>query len=155
MKKSGIILGICISAMFFIPAVGNAALIISEEPQTYISRPFATCHIEASGDISERDWFAIVRLPNMWKTFWFRPPFNDFKAFVSLWRIIYDPDSKVTIYTKQDGKILWEQNGRQDAQLVIIGFYGTYIPERTNPNGPLHVEISGNALFVKPKFIIR
>ena len=155
MKKSGIILGICISAMFLIPAVGNATLTISEEPQSNTNRPFATCHIEASGDISERDWFAIIRLPNMWKTFWFRPPLNDFKAFVSLWRIIYDPDSKVTIYAKPDGKILWEQNGRQDVQLVIIGFYGTYIPERTNPNGPLHVEISGNALFVKPKFIIR
>jgi hypothetical protein len=155
MKKSRIILGICISAMFLVPAVGNATLTISEEPQSNTSRPFATCYIEASGDISERDWFAIIRLPNMWKTFWFRPPLNDFEAFVSLWRIIYDSDSKVTIYVKQDGKILWEQNGRQDVQLVIIGFHGTYIPERTNPNEPLHVEISGNALLVIPKFIRR
>jgi hypothetical protein len=155
MKKSGIIFGICISAMFLIPAIGNATLTTSEEPQSNTSRPFATCYIEASGDISERDWFAIIRLPNMWKTFWFRPPANDFEAFVSLWRIIYDPESIVTIYAKQDGRILWEQNGRQDVQLVIIGFHGTYIPESTNPDGRLHVEISGNALFIIPKFIRR
>ena len=155
MKKSGMLLGICISALFLIPAGGNATITISEDPQFNTNPLFATCYIEASGDISERDWFAIIRLPNMWKTFWFRPPLNDFEAFVSLWRIIYDSDSKVTIYVKQDGKILWEQNGRQDVQLVIIGFHGTYIPERTNPNEPLHVEISGNALLVIPKFIRR
>ncbi len=57
-------------------------------------------------------------------------------------------------YTKEDGRLLWEQNGKQDVQLVIIGFHGTYIPE-SNPDGKLHVEISGNALFVIPKFIRR
>ena len=154
MKKSGILLGICISALFLIPSVGNATLTISDEPQSNTSRPFATCYIEASGDISERDWFAIIRLPNMWKTYWFRPPSNDFDAFVSLWRIVYDPESIVTIYAEQDGRLLWEQNGRQDVQLVIIGFHGTYIPE-SNLDGKLHVEIRGNALFVIPKFIRR
>jgi hypothetical protein len=111
------------------------------------------CYIEASGEISEKDWFAIIRLPNMWKTFWFRPPFNEQKAFVSFWRIVYDSKSTVTIYSEQNGDILWDHNGQQDVHLIIIGFHGIYIPEQSNPDEPLHVEISGNALFVKPKLI--
>jgi hypothetical protein len=111
------------------------------------------CYIAASGKISEEDWFAIIRMPNMWKTFWFRPPLNEQEAFVSFWRIIYQSDSEVTIYTEENGDILWDYNGQEDVNLIIIGFNGIYIPDRSNPDEPLHVEISGNALFVKPRLI--
>jgi len=69
------------SALFLIPAGGNATITISEDPQFNTNPLFATCYIEASGDISERDWFCDYSSPNMWKTFWFRPPLTEFKAF--------------------------------------------------------------------------
>jgi hypothetical protein len=152
MKKSRILLGICISAMFLIPAGANATIIISEKPQSTNILSYTSCYIEASGKISEKDWFAIIRLPNMWKTFWFRPPSNELKAFVSFWRIVYDSNSIIKIYTKQNGKLLWEQNGKQDVNLVIVWFNGVYIP-KTTLDGRLHVEISGNAMFIKQKYI--
>ena len=114
---------------------------------------FKRCYIEATGKISENDWFAIIRMPNMWKTFWFRPPLKELDAFVSFWRIVYQSDSQITISTEQNGDILWDNNGQQEIHLIIIGFYGIYIPQRSDSNEPLNVEISGNAWFAKPRLM--
>lgn len=126
---------------------------VDEKIDKTITLGYKGYYIEASGKISVEDWFAIIRLPNMWKTFWFRPPLDEQKAFVSFWRIVYQSDSKVTIYTEQNGDIIWDHEGSQDIHLVIIGFNGVYIPDCSNLDEPLHVEISGNALFVKPRLI--
>ena len=136
-----------------------ATISLSKENNTVekIDDSFASnyikCYIEASGKISQRDWFAIIRMTNMWKTFWFRPPLNELKAFVSFWRIVYQADSQLTIYSEENGDIIWDHNGEQEIHLIILGFNGIYIPQSGDPNGPLHVEISGNVWFVKPKLI--
>ena len=143
--------------MFLI--AGYATISLSKENNSVekignkITSGFKRCYIDATGNISERDWFAIIRMPNMWKIFWFRPPLNEFNAFVFFWRIVYQADSQVTIYTEQNGDILWDHNRQQEVHLIIIGFNGIYIPQSGDPNIPLHVEISGNAWFVKPKLI--
>lgn len=143
--------------MFLI--TGFATLSFSKENDTVkkinnsVTSGFKRCYIEATGKISVDDWFAIIRMPNMWKTFWFRPPLKELNAFVSFWRIVYQSDSQITIYTEQNGDILWENNEQQEVHLIIIGFYGIYVPQSGDPNGPLHVEISGNAWFAKPRLI--
>ena len=141
------IFGILVCMLFILTTM--VSLVSAEQERN----KYRGCYIEASGEISEKDWFAIIRLPNMWKTFWFRPPLDEQKAFVSFWRIIYDSDSTVTIYSEKNGDILWDHNGRQDVHLIIVGFRGIYIPSQSNPDEPLHVEISGNAVFVKPRLI--
>ena len=110
------------------------------------------CYIEASGKISEKDWPAIIRLPNMWKTFWFRFLLNDERAFVSFWRIIFQSNAEVTIFTEQNGEVLWEHQGEKEVQLIILGYVGIYNPESSD-DGPLHVTISGTALRVDTKLI--
>jgi hypothetical protein len=141
------IFGILVCMLFILTTMVS---VVSAEQER---NNYRGCYIEASGEISEKDWFAIIRLPNMWKTFWFRPPLDEQKAVVSFWRIVYDSESTVTIYSKQNGDILWDHNGRQDVHLILVGFRGIYLPERNNPDDPLHVEISGNALFVKTRLI--
>jgi hypothetical protein len=122
---------------------------IIDKPITGI---YTKCYIEAEGDISVRDWFAIIRMPNMWKTFWFRPRGDEQQAFVYFWRLVYQSDSKITIYIEENGNILWNHQGEQEVHLVIFGYNGMYIPSSTE-DGPLHVKISGNAIFVKPRLI--
>jgi hypothetical protein len=107
---------------------------------------FINCHIEASGYISEIDWLAIIKAPNMWKTTWFRP-FNDDRAVVTYWQIVFDSTVKISIHDR-DGGILWEHSDASHEQIRIIGYYGIYIPSRPDLEKPLHIDISGNALLV-------
>jgi hypothetical protein len=108
---------------------------------------FINCHIEASGYISEIDWLAFIKAPNMWKTTWFRP-FNDDRALVTYWQIVFDSAVKISIYDKKDGEIIWEHSDASHEQIRIIGYYGIYIPSRPDLEKPLHIDISGNALLV-------
>jgi hypothetical protein len=140
------IIGILVGMLFILTTM--VSVVSAKQDRTM----YGGCYIKASGEISERDWFAIIRLPNMWKILWFRSPFNEQKAFISLWRIVYDSNSIIKIYTKLNGKLLWEQNGKQDVNLVIVWFDGVYIP-KTTVDGRVHVEISGNAMFIKEKYI--
>lgn len=115
------------------------------------TRFYSGCYIEAEGKISIDDWFAIIRMPNMWKTFWFRPFKNEMQAFVSFWRLVFQSDSDVTIYSDENGHIQWDHQGGQEVHLIIVGFWGEYVP--TSIDGFLNVQINGNALFAKPKLI--
>jgi hypothetical protein len=106
---------------------------------------FTSCYIEAEGEIAKIDWPAIIKMPNMWKTFWFRP-FNDNRALVSYWSIVLDCDSDVKIYDEENGNILWDHQGSEYPQLKIFGYSGIYIPKSIDNS--LHVSLSGNALVV-------
>ena len=105
---------------------------------------YSSCYIDASGDVSGEDWPRMLG-SNMWKLSWVRPFFNDF-AVVSYWRIVFDESSFITIYSDKDGEVLWEHDGIGHPQLRIIGFFGDYIPTRTEDTN-LHVEMHGKILF--------
>ena len=111
---------------------------------------YTSCYIEAEGEIAYNiDWIAFIKMPNMWKTFWFRP-FNDDKAIVSYWMLVFKYDSKVKIYSEENGELLWDHHGLEYPQLKIFGFYGNYIPS-TNNNDAFEVSLSGNAMIVLTK----
>jgi hypothetical protein len=111
---------------------------------------YNSCYIEAEGEIAYNiDWIAFVKMPNMWKTFWFRP-FNDDKAIVSYWMLVFKFDSKIKIYSEENGELLWDHHGSDYPQLKIFGFYGNYIPT-TNDNDAFQVSLKGNALMILTK----
>jgi len=108
---------------------------------------YSSCYIEAEGEIAYNiDWIAFIKMPNMWKTFWFRP-FDDDMAFVSYWMLVFKFDSKVKIYNEENGDLLWEHQGSEYPQLKIFGFYGDYIPS-TNDQDVFQVSLNGNAFMV-------
>jgi hypothetical protein len=106
---------------------------------------FTSCYIEAEGEIAKIDWPAIIKMPNMWKTFWFRP-FNDNRALISYWMLVLDFDSNVKIYDEENGNILWDHQGSEYPQLKIFGYSGDYIPKSMEDS--LHVSLNGKALVV-------
>ncbi len=111
---------------------------------------FTSCYIEAEGEIAYNiDWPAIIKMPNMWKSFWFRP-FNDDKAIVSYWMLVFKFDSIVKIYSEENGDLLWENYGSNYPQLKIFGFYGNYIPSNNDENS-FQVLLSGKAFIVLTK----
>lgn len=96
-------------------------------------RVFTTCYIEATGSVN-----------HMLKHLWFRPFLNDY-AVVSYWAILFDePDAQVTIYNRENGRVLWQDNedfGQWG--LKIIGYFGIY----TNPSDEgLRINLRGNAI---------
>jgi len=144
MKK--IIISIFIACMFILLAVPT---MIATTPSNEGSNDlewdtFTSCYIDASGDLSTKDWPRVMG-SNMWKLSWFRPFFNDF-AIVSYWRIVFDESSSIAIYTEKDGDLLWEHDGMGHPQFRIIGFFGDYIPTCSEETD-LHVELHGQMFF--------
>ena len=108
---------------------------------------FTTCFIEADGEIAyDFDWPAIIKMPNMWKTLWFRP-FNNDKALVTSWMLVFNYDSDVKIYNRENGDLLWNHQGTEYPQLKIFGFYGDYIPS-SGDDDSFRVSLSGRAFIV-------
>jgi hypothetical protein len=108
---------------------------------------FVNCYIEASGHVSEIDWPAIIKAPNMWKTTWLRP-FNDDRAIVTYWQIVFDSSVDLSIYDKKGGDLLWEHSTTSHEQIRIIGYYGIYNPSRADIEKSLYIDILGNAVII-------
>jgi hypothetical protein len=116
------------------------------------SGTFMRCKIEASGFVSKDDWPAVIRLPNMWKTFWFRFLQREEQAFVSFWRIVFDPDAEITIYSEDNDEILWDHQEQEKPQLILVGYSGIYSNDGSEDDS-LHVSINGKALLAKTRLI--
>jgi hypothetical protein len=116
------------------------------EPQNDGIEVFMSCFIDASGEIARIDWPAIIKMPNMWKTTWFRP-FKDDRAVATYWQLVFDSKSEIRIYSEENGELLWQHDGSDYPQIRIFGFYGTYIPSSSYGES-LHVSIRGNVLLL-------
>jgi len=137
-----------------IPATGKIAVAINSTATKIVnsnkttnnnSNFFSRCFIEASGDISNVDWPRIIG-SNMWKMTWFRP-FNDDRAIVSYWQLVFDSSSEIRIYSEENGELLWEHDGNGHPQIRILGYYGIYVPSNSDESS-LHVSINGKALLL-------
>jgi hypothetical protein len=143
-----ILIGLIFSVTFMIitpstlstPKTNDLKEIIS--PTSSNRNIFVNCYVEASGHVSEIDWPAIIKAPNMWKTTWFRP-FNDDRAIVTYWQIVFDSSVELSIYDKKGGELLWRHSDTSHEQIRIIGYYGIYIPSRPDSDKSLHIDIAG------------
>jgi hypothetical protein len=147
MRKKLIGILICISLLTtIIPLTGainsNNTQQKREKNQGNIFNIYPLCYVEANGNIAEKEG-----RQKMWKTFWFRP-FQDDRACVSYWHIIFKSDATVTIYDKKNGDVVWQNTG--DQRLNILGYFGIYIPSSAN-DGSLHITIEGRALLAMPR----
>ena len=109
-------------------------------------RPCFTCYIEVLGKVAEDDSGRV----EMFKTFWFRP-FDDDRAFVTFWHIKFQPDANITVYTRENGRILWQHEGNQT--LDMVGFFGNYIPSSSDDRS-FQVTMNGVAYFAMPRITI-
>lgn len=101
---------------------------------------FNSCFIVADGVLTEKDFPSIIGI-SMWKMCWFRP-FNDDRATVFYWFIRFNQTSSVTIYSEENGEVLWQHQGDTVPQLRMLGFKGIYLNNLIE-DGRLHVELRG------------
>ena len=111
---------------------------------------YKNCYIKASGTITKADWPRIFGI-NFWKVYWFYyKPYSDNHAFVFFWLMIFEPDAEVTVYTEENGEVLWQNQGQGYPQLMIYRYDGIYIPSK--PDGDtFQISIDGNAQSVNIK----
>jgi hypothetical protein len=107
---------------------------------------FNSCYIVAEGELTEKDFPSIVGT-SMWKICYLRP-FNDDRATVFYWFIRFKDTATVTLYTEENGEVLWQHQGTTVPQLRMLRFNGNYIPELTE-DGRLYIQISGSLTHVQ------
>jgi hypothetical protein len=116
------------------PAIGNEKKI------------FRNCYVEVTGTVVPVSGNLIQYL--MWKHFYIRPH-GDERAFVFLWHIQWmEPDVTVTIYTEENGDILWEDTGLTGVWgMKLFWYYGIYTNEGSTDD-QLVINLQGNAKVV-------
>ena len=115
--------------------------ISATQPISNEIKHFGSCYIVAKGELTEHDFPSIIGT-SMWKITFLRF-FNDDRAFVFYWFIRFNETATVTVYSEQNGEILWQHQGETVPQLRMLLFRGTYINDVTE-DGKLYIEISGN-----------
>jgi hypothetical protein len=137
------IIGICICMLLIatsIPSIG-AIPIPNAKPVGNENKVFKNCFIEALGLV---DSSPPSNRPIMFKILYLRSMISK-SAFVLYWLIIFEePDVTVTIYSEENGEVLWQNEHNPPAVwgLRLIRFKGQYT-HFTDENG-FHVNIRGN-----------
>jgi len=99
--------------------------ITSAQPVPNEKQNFNNCYMVAEGMLTDKDFPSIIGI-SMWKIHYTRP-FNDDRAKVFYWFIRFNETAKVTIYSEENGEILWQHQGSTVPQLRIFLFNGIYI----------------------------
>lgn len=107
---------------------------------------FGTCSIIAEGTLTNKD-FPSIYGTTMWKILYTRP-FNDDRAHVLYWFIRFDETATVTIYSEEDGEVLWQHQGDTVPQLRMVRFTGIYLNEITEDD-QLYIQIRGTINYIQ------
>ena len=104
---------------------------------------FRDCYLEVTGTVVPVSGNLFQYL--MFKYFYIRP-FGDERAFVFYWFIQWkEPDVTVTIYTEENGEILWQDTGLAGVWGMRLFWYrGIYTNEGSSED-QLVVNLQGNA----------
>lgn len=118
------IIGILICMLLFgtiIPVITTAQPVPTEQ------KNFNNCYMVAEGQLTDEDFPSIIGI-SMWKICYLRPyGQDDERASVFYWFIRFNYTATVTIYSEENGEILWQHQGSTVPQLRILLFNGRYI----------------------------
>ena len=135
-KMIGIIVGMLILTLL-LPSVTATPLFGNKK------EIFRDCYIEVSGTVEPVSGNLIQYL--MFKYFYIRPH-GDEQAFVLLWLIEWmEPDVTVTIYTEENGDILWEDTGLTGVWGMRLFWYKGIYTNEGSTEDQLVVNLQGNA----------
>jgi hypothetical protein len=103
---------------------------------------YNNCYIEISGLISIHDYPRIIG-NNMWKILYLRTngPSNP-EAFVFYWYLYLDESAEISIYSEENGDLLWQHDSEGEPVLRILLFSGKYVSATTEEER-LQVDING------------
>ena len=132
---------ICMLLIVTLLPIGSATQPVPSEIQR-----FSNCYIVAEGRLTEKDFPSIIGI-SMWKI-WYMRPFNDDRANVFYWFIRFNETSTVTIYSEENGEVLWQHQGELIPQLRMLRFTGIYLNELTE-KGNLHIELRGTLAHIQ------
>jgi hypothetical protein len=104
---------------------------------------FRDCYVEVTGTVVPVSGNLMQYL--MFKYFYMRPH-GDERAFVLFWLIQWrEPDVTVTIYTEENGDILWEDTGLTGVWGMRLLWYNGIYTNEGSTEGQLVVNLQGIA----------
>jgi hypothetical protein len=116
---------------------------IARSPKLSIFEKYSECYIEISGLLSINDYPRIIGT-SMWKLIFLRPDGSGTPAaYVFYWYLMFDKTASITIYTEENGDILWQHDGIGEPEIRILKFSGDYISYEVE-EGRLNKDIIGN-----------
>lgn len=140
MKITGMLVSMLL-IVTILPSVG-AITTNTTQPIGNGDKVFKNCYIEAQGLV---DSSPPSNRPLMFKIFYLRSLITD-RAFALYWLIIFEePEVTVTIYSEENGEVLWQNEFDPPAVwgFRLFRFNGHYT-HFTDENG-FHVNLRGNA----------
>ena len=131
-----IIIGLILTTLPIVTAKNQ----INIEPT--VIKNYKNCYVEISGLISLNDYPRIIGI-NMWKLIFLRTSgSNNPNAFVLYWYLLLDEKSEISIYTEENGEILWQHDGQGTPELRLLLFSGSYISSMAGEDR-LQVDLNG------------
>jgi len=103
---------------------------------------YTNCYLKISGLISLNDYPRVFGI-NMWKMIFLRTSgVNNPNAFVLYWYLLLDETTEISIYTEENGELLWQHDGQGTPEMRILLFSGSYISFLAEEDR-LQVDING------------
>ncbi|MCX6672086.1 MAG: hypothetical protein NTX92_09230, partial [Euryarchaeota archaeon] len=91
--------------------------ITATQPVPNRIKQFSNCYMVAEGMLTDKDFPSIIGT-SMWKIYYY--PLGDGRAFVLYWFLRFNETANLTIYSEQNGDILWHHEGTTVPQLRIL-----------------------------------
>ena len=138
-KVIGIIIGMLLITLI-IPSLSATPTFANEK------EVFRDCYLEVTGTVVPVSGNLFQYL--MFKHFYIRP-YGDERAFVLLWLIQWiEPDVTVTIYTEENGEILWQDTGLTGVWGMRLFWYKGIYTNEGSTEDQLVVNLEGTAKLV-------
>lgn len=140
MKKKLIVGLIIVGLLLTTLPIATARIQRNIEPT--VLEKYENCYVEIDGLISLNDYPRIIGI-NMWKMIFLRiSGKNNPDAFVFYWYLLLDETAEISVYTEENGDLLWQHDGQGTPEIRILWFTGSYIASGVEEDR-LHIDMDG------------
>lgn len=125
MMKKYLKYGIIVMLLFTLVPLASATHPATERKNTPF-QVFKTCYVTMEGNLTTDDFPGFYGT-HMWKIRFLRPDTTDpTYATVFYWLMRIASNAQLTVYTEQNGPVLYQHQGTLDPEIRILAFKGTY-----------------------------
>jgi hypothetical protein len=125
MMKTYLKYGIIVMLLFTLVPLASATHQTTERNNTPF-QTFRNCYVTMEGNLTVHDYPCFIGT-HMYKIRFLRPDTADpTYATIFYWLMRIASDAKLTVYTEQNGEVLYQHQGTLDPEIRILAFKGTY-----------------------------
>jgi hypothetical protein len=145
MMKKYLKYGIIVMLLFTTVPLASATHQAIENDTTPF-QTFQNCYVTMEGNLTTNDFPCIFGV-HMWKIKFLRPDQTDpHYATIFYWLMRIASNAQLTVYTEQNGQILYQHQGTLVPEIRILAFKGTYYAD-----GIMHIAGTANLVVLRER----